>query len=179
MLVLITGLPGTGKSTVANHLARRINGQVLRTDAIRKRLFPKPSYTEEEKEIVYKSLFLITENLLKVKSNVVLDGTFYKKDLRQQIYRTATSTRSKLIVVECIASEDAIGRRMKRRKKRKRRGLSDADEEVYTKLKKEYEQIDSDHIVLDTSRPLNETLNELYSSISLSMWSGTNLGRGF
>ncbi|MEE9594323.1 MAG: AAA family ATPase [Candidatus Hydrothermarchaeales archaeon] len=179
MLVLITGLPGTGKSTVANHLARRINARILRTDEVRKRLFAKPKYTEEEKEIVYKGLFLIAENLLRVKSNVVLDGTFYKRSLRKQIYRTATSTRSKLIIVECMASEEAIERRLRRRKKRKRGGLSDADEEVYHKIKKEYESIESEHIVLDTSRPLNETLNELYSSISLSMWSSTKLGRGF
>lgn len=176
MLVLITGLPGTGKSTVANHLSKRINASVLRTDEIRKRLFVKPKYTDEEKEIVYKSLFLIAEKLLKVKSNVVIDGTFYKRSLRHRIYRTAASTRSRLIIVECVASVDAIERRMRRRKNRKKKGLSDADYGVYKKIKREYEAITSEHIVLDTSRPLNETLNELYSTISLSLWSGGNLG---
>jgi hypothetical protein len=173
MLVLITGLPGTGKSTVANRLAKRINARVLRTDEIRKRLFAKPKYTEEEKEIVYKTLFLIAENLLRARRNVVIDGTFYKRSLRRQIYRTAALRRSKLIIVECIASEEAIARRMKRREKRRIR-LSDADFEVYKKIKREYEPIISEHIVLDTTRPLNETLNELYSNISLKMWRGVS-----
>lgn len=165
MLVLITGLPGTGKSTVANHLAERIGASVLRTDEIRKRLFAKPKYTEEEKELVYKILFLIAEELLKINHHVVIDGTFYKSALRKQIYKIASSTNSRLIIVECTASEEEIVRRMQRRLGG--RGLSDADYEVYKKIKREYEPIETEHIMLDTSRPLKETLSMLYSNIPL------------
>lgn len=164
MLVLITGLPGTGKSTVADHLAKRINAKVLRTDEIRKRLFAKPKYTDEEKELVYRALFGIAERLLMLKHNVIIDGTFYKRELRQQIYKIAALTKSKLIIVECTAPEEAIVKRMRRRLKG--RGLSDADYEVYTKIKKEYEPIESEHITLDTSRPLKDALDKLYSSIA-------------
>jgi len=89
MLVLITGLPGTGKSTIAMHLARRLRATVLRTDVIRKQLFPQPKYTEEEKELVYKVTFLIAEYLLRAGKNVILDGTFYKRSLRQRVYQLA------------------------------------------------------------------------------------------
>lgn len=163
MLVLITGLPGTGKSTVADHLAKRINAKVLRTDEIRKHLFTTPKYTNEEKEIVYNALFLTAENLLKAKQNVVVDGTFYKKALRQKVHKVAASAKSSFVIVECTAPDEAIARRMVRRLKRG--GLSDADYEVYKKIKKQYEPIESEHIVLNTDRPLKETLDDLYSAL--------------
>ncbi len=168
MLVLLTGLPGTGKSTIANRLARRIGASVLRTDEVRKRILDAPTYSEEEKELVYKATFLISEHLLRAKRNVIIDGTFYKRALRKRIYRIAAETRSDMTIVECTAPEWVIQRRMKRREKR--RGLSDADYGVYKKITAQYEPIEEHHIVLDTGKPLADNLNDLYGKMDLRRW---------
>ena len=46
MLIVICGLPVTGKSTLAKHLAIDLGGEVLRTDIIRRELFRDASLKE-------------------------------------------------------------------------------------------------------------------------------------
>jgi predicted kinase len=163
MLVLVTGLPATGKSTIAKNLARKLRGTLLRTDRIRRRLLEKPSYTQEEKELIYRVMFLISEYLLRSGVTVVLDGTFYLRSLRRQVYSLAGKAKSRLVIIECVCPEYVVRRRLERRAMR--RSLSDADYEVYKKLKAEYEPIRRRHIVVDTSKRLNQNLEEIMAGI--------------
>jgi predicted kinase len=50
-VLIMCGLPGVGKTTIAKQLALLINGVVLSTDKIRKELFYKPSYGRRERKI--------------------------------------------------------------------------------------------------------------------------------
>jgi hypothetical protein len=160
MLVLIAGLPGTGKSTIAMHLARRLRATVLRTDVIRKQLFPEPKYTEEEKELVYRVTFLIAEYLLRAERNVILDGTFYKRSLRERVYQLAKAMKTKLIIVECCAPEAVVKQRMEMRAKKKNIP-TDADFEVYKKIRDQFEPLQRPRVIVDTSNPLEENLAEI------------------
>jgi predicted kinase len=47
LIVLFSGLPGVGKTLLANELAPLIKAIVLSTDKIRKDLISNPTYTEE------------------------------------------------------------------------------------------------------------------------------------
>lgn len=158
LLILVCGLPGTGKSTLAKNLAKKINATVLRTDVIRKELFNRPRYTEEEKKLIYDILFLIAKYLLQNKNNVIVDGTFYKKKIREKIYSIGEKTGSDLHIIECTSPEDVIIERMKRRDKRGK-NLSDADFQVYKRIKDEFEPITRRHITIDTTRSVRKTLN--------------------
>ena len=149
MLVLVCGLPGTGKSTLAHKLAKRTNATLLRTDSVRKELFDESRYTEDEKEIVYRTIFLMTRYLLPWQ-NVVIDGTFYKREIRHRVYELARQRGNEMRVVECTCPEHVIKRRMERRGTRVR-VLSDADYEVYLKIKHLFEPIKRTHITVDTS----------------------------
>ncbi|MEE8403036.1 MAG: AAA family ATPase [Candidatus Hydrothermarchaeaceae archaeon] len=159
MLVLVCGLPATGKSTVARNIARKLKAAVLRTDIIRKQLFEMPTYTSEEKKLVYKAMFLVVEYLLRSDRNVVLDGTFYKRSLRHQVYDISKRTGAKLVVIECKAPGDSIKRRMDRRARRKNEP-SDADHEIYKKIKTDFEPIKREHIALDTEKSPQSSLEE-------------------
>ena len=48
MLVIVCGLPSTGKSTVAKQIAEDTKGKILRTDVIRKELFKKATLEDVE-----------------------------------------------------------------------------------------------------------------------------------
>ena len=54
--IWITGLPGSGKSTIAKELAKKIDAEILRLDEFRKKLVPNPKFTYEERTFVYTKL---------------------------------------------------------------------------------------------------------------------------
>jgi len=78
--VWITGLPGSGKSIVSEALIRLLEQKGVRTqlissDALRKILMPKPTYSLEERDMVYATLVYIAELLTRNGVNVVIDAT--------------------------------------------------------------------------------------------------------
>ena len=86
--IWLTGLPGSGKSTIAQELerelkAREINVQVLRLDTFRKVIVPQPKYTETERDIVYNTLVLIAKLLTRNGVNVVIDATGNRRRWRE------------------------------------------------------------------------------------------------
>jgi adenylylsulfate kinase len=94
--VWITGLPGSGKSVVSEALLKllkekNIQAQLLASDALRKVLTPKPTYTLEERDIVYSTLVYIAKLLTQNGVNVVIDATGnlrrYRENARKQISR--------------------------------------------------------------------------------------------
>ena len=112
MLILVCGLPGTGKTTVAEKIADKTKAYVFNTDAIRKEMFKKPAYTDKEKKMVYDLLLEMSEKFLGVAKNVVLDGTFYKKELRDRVRDIAKRTGSAFHVVEVVCDETEVRERM-------------------------------------------------------------------
>jgi adenylylsulfate kinase len=92
--VWITGLPASGKSTVANELARQMreagNGPVvLESDALRKLFSSTPTYDERDREYFYGALAFIGRVLTDRGIPVIFDATAnrrsYRDRARQQI----------------------------------------------------------------------------------------------
>jgi adenylylsulfate kinase len=74
--VWITGLPGSGKSSIADSLnIRHPDFITLRMDALRKILTPEPSYSDEERDIVYRCLVFLSMQLTELGHNVIIDAT--------------------------------------------------------------------------------------------------------
>ena len=87
--VWITGLPGSGKSTVAKLLVKKvrslgIHAQTVSIDMIRKYATPQPAYTEEERVAVYGALVFTAKMLTENSVNVVIDATGNRRRFRAQ-----------------------------------------------------------------------------------------------
>lgn len=76
IVIWITGLPGSGKSTVADGVKRHFpDFVILRMDELRKIVTPKPTYSEEEREIVYRTIVYTAKTLSELNRNVIIDAT--------------------------------------------------------------------------------------------------------
>lgn len=159
MLIVICGLPATGKSTVAKELAGKINATVVRSDVVRKELLLQPSYSEMEKEEIYKAIFSRALFLLSTRENVILDATFYKKELREKAKIIAKETENKFYLIECICPERVLRERTVKRAAG-RYDASDADFAIYLKVKREFEKIKEKHFVIDTSSKIEKQIKE-------------------
>lgn len=83
----VTGLPGSGKSSVARETAQRLQGRgmrvrVLELDEIRRVVTPSPSYTAEEREIVYRALAYMAWLLYSEGVSVIIDATAHRRRFR-------------------------------------------------------------------------------------------------
>jgi predicted kinase len=153
MLVLVCGHPGTGKSTVAEGIADRLDARLLRTDVVRKELYPDPEYTDAESASVYDELFDRARTSAEDGRHIVLDGTFRHKPLRERAAAVATEAGVEFSLVRVVCDEETVRERIRARDDDE----SDADFAIHQQLKEEFEPLDDDHLVVDNSGSLAET----------------------
>ncbi len=111
--VWFTGLPGSGKSTLAKLTASKlrklgIKTLILSSDALRKYMTPKPTYSEEERLAVYRTLAYIAKLLTDSGVNVLIDATgnrrIYRDEARRMI-RKFMEVYVKCPLEVCMARE--------------------------------------------------------------------------
>jgi adenylylsulfate kinase len=83
----ITGLPGSGKSVLARGAAEALVEQgepvvVLELDVLRKHLTPEPTYTDAERDVVYRALIYLAARLTGVGVPVIIDATAHRRGWR-------------------------------------------------------------------------------------------------
>jgi predicted kinase len=166
LIILFCGLPGVGKTRLANELAPLINAVVLSTDKIRKELISSnPTYSKEEKELIYDVMLLVARYLHdEADVNCILDATFNTEESRRKARKKLASVSPEQIyIVECICPEDIVISRLKARKG----DYSDADIDIYRKMKQVYEPVKEKqrHIVVDTSRDPKINAEEIKTCI--------------
>ena len=160
VLIMVSGLPGTGKSHLSRRLAERTPLLILESDALRKTLFPEPAYTGRESWRLFEAIHGLTEVLLKRGISLILDATNLTARFRERLYEIADRLSVRLVVVRVEAPVDVVRRRLERRS-RVPDGGSDADWEVYRKLAPTVEEIRREHHVVDTSRDITAALDEI------------------
>lgn len=90
--VWITGIPASGKSTIANALKtlldeRGIDVEVLESDELRKVFTPEPRYDENERATFYRQLTYIGALLTRHGVAVIFDATANRKIWREEARR--------------------------------------------------------------------------------------------
>jgi aminoglycoside phosphotransferase family enzyme/predicted kinase len=126
-LVLVGGLPGTGKTTVAGALADRFGAVLLSSDRLRKELaglFPTEHataaygeglYTAERSDEVYAQLLHRAGELLARGESVVLDASWTQLRHRAAAQELARRSHSDLVCLECCTTAEIAARRIETR----------------------------------------------------------------
>ena len=164
VFVVVSGLPGTGKSHFCNRLAERLPFLILETDALRKTLFPSPSYSQQESSRLFRAVHLLIEQLLKRGVPTILDATSLSERYREPLYSIADRLGAKLVLVRVEAPPEVVQERLKIR----RAGgdnKSDADWEVYRRMKPTVEKIRRQHFAVDTSRDITPVLDKIVREV--------------
>ena len=165
VFVVVSGLPGTGKTHFSRRLAERIPVSVLESDTLRKVLFPSPDYGSGESARLFGAIHRLAEELLASGTSLVLDATNLTERSREHLYGIADRTGAKLAVVLVEAPPQVVRRRLETRTK-DADVRSDADWEVYRRMQAEAEPIRRRHFVVDSSRDITPAIDKVVREVT-------------
>ncbi len=158
-LIVLSGLPGSGKSYFCRRLASRHPLACLESDALRKALFGQPTYSADESRRLFSACHLVLSRLLTRGVAAIFDATNLREVHRRQVYRIADDHKAKLILVHLQASSPVVHERLEARAKGPRsQDLSDAGPEVYERMQRDVEPISRPHINVDTSADIEPAI---------------------
>lgn len=170
-LVLVGGLPGTGKSTIAARLADEHGLTLLRSDVLRKQLaglradtrhaapFGQGLYSAESTTQTYAEMLRLARIALELGESVVLDASWGSERFRDAARAVAAATCSDLYEVECHASTLVAAARMRARQA-VGEDASDADPAIAERLAERFDRWGGS-VALDTEQPVEDAMTRL------------------
>jgi predicted kinase len=164
VLVVLAGLPGTGKSAIALGLAARMRAVYLRIDTIEQAIRNSPGVRQAINEEGYRVAYAVAEDNLRLGQIVISDSVNPVEETRDAWRLVANLTNSILIEVEIICSDAAAHRLRVETRKVGIPGLKlPTWEEV---LAHEYQPWNRDHIVIDTTyKAVPDSVSDLQATI--------------
>ncbi|HZC47064.1 MAG TPA: AAA family ATPase [Candidatus Acidoferrum sp.] len=179
-LIVVCGLSGSGKSTVARALQHRKGFKAINSDRVRKRLasvaphehirtdYGANIYSDRFSKLTYDAMLAEAESLLIDGCGAILDATFKTSADRQLALALAARRGVPVLFIECVVSEDEALRRLEQRASQKGE-VSDATPEVYKKQCAEFQPIRElpprCHLRIDTTRQREHLVGEIEEAL--------------
>ncbi|MBN1366997.1 MAG: AAA family ATPase [Dehalococcoidales bacterium] len=186
LLLITVGLVGTGKSTVARALAKRLGLTVVSSDVTRKKLagvplterhfdgFSSGIYTVDFTRRTYDMIFNDAGEILKSGDSVILDASFIKKEERLKAKQLADAAGADFAIIEVVLAENIIKERLNKRVATG--SVSDGRWEIYAPQKEQFEFVDEvpseRHIIVNMSLPIEVSIVSLITALKLRLYDG-------
>jgi predicted kinase len=156
MLILMAGLPGTGKSTLCGALAAEFGGTILNKDEIRAALFEPEDieYSSEQDEFCMRIILKVAGYLLRKDPSrrIFLDGqTFSRGYQLKRATGYADAIGQPWRILECVCREETAHRRLEHDRDHI---AENRDFKLYLRVKAGFEAITLSKTVIDTDQPL-------------------------
>ncbi len=184
LLIMTTGLIGTGKSTIAQGVAEALDLHLFSSDRVRKEragLSPETPqrvaygeglYSASTSEQTYDALAALARTALQQGDSVVVDAAFSKQTQRTQIQHLAAEMGAECYLIDCVAPEAVIRERLEKRMHTPG-SISDGRLAIFPQFLRQYEPIQAGgseldntaYIRLDTTQPVEHGVRHALAEI--------------
>ncbi len=165
MIVMMAGLPGTGKTTLARELAQHLKGRMLSKDEFRHALFlpDEIEYSARQDDFCLQLMLETAEYLLSrhPERMIFFDGRpFSRRYQIENVIAAANSLHQPWRILECVCSEETAKRRLEADARGGSHPAGNRDFQLYLEVKARFEAILLPKTVLDTDRPLTNCVQQ-------------------
>lgn len=170
MIIILAGLPGTGKSTLAHEIAQRIGATILDKDSIRAALFAPADieYSTSQDDFVVGIMMQTAGYLLhRGRSRpIILDGRpFSRRYQLEQVIRFAQQIEEPWLILECVCSDETARARLEQSAQSQTHPALNRDFSLYLRVKQQFEEIQYDKTVIDTGQLLATCVEQALSAL--------------
>jgi predicted kinase len=161
-IVVMIGLPGSGKSHLARAIRARVPAAVLDIDDLRGALFEDPQHTAKEHGRVFPALHALLDRLLGRRITVIVDATNLKETNRKPYYKIAAKYGAQVLLVRVWARTPVIRRRLLERAEcPDPADSSTATLEVYERMRESVQRVRKRHVSVDTSADIRAAVDKI------------------
>jgi predicted kinase len=170
MIVLMAGLPGSGKTTLARELAARTSGRILSKDEIRHAIFSSDEieYSTRQDDFCFELMlqtagYLLQRNPSRV---IFLDGRpFSRRYQIENVLASANSLHQPWCILECVCSEENARKRLEADIEGGVHPAGNRGFELYLEVKSRFEAITLPKLVINTDQPLQTCIQQALTAL--------------
>jgi predicted kinase len=160
--IVFAGLPGTGKSSIAEAVARELSIPVFAKDWLEATLIRCELQPTEGGlplgSAGYQLLTTLAERQLQLGQSVILDSVASTLSIRAEWHTLAQTYQTEWRVVECICSDEALQRERMKVRQRQIPGWHELDWSEVERVRSYYAPWDEERLILDAVNPLEENI---------------------
>jgi predicted kinase len=157
-LIIVSGLPGSGKSTVADGLSRALSMPMFSIDPIEAAMWRNGLDKKQTGIAAYEVAAALADEQLRLGHSVIIDAVNPVEAPRAGWRALAAKYRADLKIIECICANEATHRRRIEARRRNIDGMPEIPWSRVLERRAEYEPWTDERLTLDTSIGTSEKL---------------------